>query len=543
MASQAVGKVLSEKLAHPDAIRLSLGRVWCPIKGIDYKEVGENMFVFRFNQESGKKRALEDGPWMFEKDLVVVEDYDPGKRPEDYAFNEVPIWVRIFSLPLGMMNVHAAEVIGNIIGTYVEADVGGNGEAMGRFMRVKIRMNIDKPIMRGIMLDEAFMGTGQKQKRNMNIDGGREEEEEAWCRFEYVFLPDFCYVCGLVGHSDKMCERRIEKGEQAQFGSWFRADMGRRKIYGEEAGGWRGRGRGVGGVKSFGTSKSQDRSGSGSDSLSWRKDTSRSTEGKLVEAEKGEEVTSPVKQTTSVERERGNAKRHLMVDPVGGADVGKEAQEIAHATETCTHAEGTYKSSQAGVEGASGATIGHLEEGGRNLVLTHAEEREAEAGEGVIKAKSSGQKRFKRIARGNGGSGEGPQLQGNIAGHKRPQDSWLGEEEAKRSRMDAAVVMEEAQRERTGLSDREMEKLKWKLGLINMIAWSSEGRSRGVALFWRKEVRLALRSYGRRHIDVDVTEEDRGVWRLTGIYGESEAERKKETWRTMRLLGQQHQWG
>ncbi|KAE8788323.1 LRR receptor-like serine/threonine-protein kinase FLS2 [Hordeum vulgare] len=91
MAAQAVGKVLSEKLAHPDAIRLSLGRVWCPIKGIDCKEVGENLFVFRFNQESGKRRALEDGPWMFEKDLVVVEDYDPRKRPEDYAFNEVPI--------------------------------------------------------------------------------------------------------------------------------------------------------------------------------------------------------------------------------------------------------------------------------------------------------------------------------------------------------------------------------------------------------------------------------------------------------------------
>ncbi|KAE8805897.1 hypothetical protein D1007_18055 [Hordeum vulgare] len=433
MASQAVGKVLSEKLAHPDAIRLSLGRVWCPIKGIDCKDVGENMFVFRFDQESGKRRALEDGPWMFEKDLVVVEDYDPGKRPEDYAFNEVPIWVRIFSLPLGMMNVHAAEVIGNIIGTYVEADVGGNGEAMGRFMRVKIRMNIDKPIMRGIMLDEVSTGTGQKQKRNMNIDGGREEEEGAWCRFEYEFLPDFCYVCGLVGHSDKMCERRMEKGEQAQFGSWLRADMGRRKIYGEEAGGWRGRGRGVGGVKSVGTSKSQDRSGCGSDSLSWRKDSSRSTEGKPVEAEKGEEVTSPVKQTTSVERERGNAKRQLRVDPVGGADVGKEAQAFVQATETCTHAE------------------------------------------------------------------------------------------------------------ETKLSDREMEKFKWRLGLSNMIAWSSEGRSRGVALFWRKEVRLALRSYGRRHIDIDVTEEDRGVWRLTGIYGESEAERKKETWRTMRLLGQQHQ--
>ncbi|KAI5018080.1 hypothetical protein ZWY2020_042968 [Hordeum vulgare] len=402
MAAQAVGKVLSEKLAHPDAIRLSLGRVWCPIKGIDCKEVGENLFVFRFNQESGKRRALEDGPWMFEKDLVVVEDYDPGKRPEDYAFNEVPICVRIFSLPLGMMNVHAAEVIGNIIGSYVEADVGGNGEAMGGFMRVKIRMNIDKPIMRGIMLDEASTGTGQKQKRNMNIDGGREEEEGAWCRFEYEFLPDFCYVCGLVGHSEKMCEMRMGTGEQAQFGCWLRADMGRRKIYVEEAGSWRGRGRGVGGVKPFGSSKSQERSGSGSDTLSWRKDSSRSTEGKQVEAEKGEEVTSPAKQTIPVEGERGKSKRQLMVAQVGGTGVEKEAVQ---AMGPRPHAEVTDKSRQAGVEGVNIATIGHLAEGGMNLIDTQLEGVGAHEGEEVRKAKGSGQKRFKRIARGNGGSG------------------------------------------------------------------------------------------------------------------------------------------
>ncbi|KAE8800157.1 LRR receptor-like serine/threonine-protein kinase FLS2 [Hordeum vulgare] len=257
---------------------------------------------------------------MFEKDLVVVEDYDPGKRPEDYAFNEVPIWVRIFSLPLGMMNVDAAEVIGNIIGSYVEPDVGGNGEAMGRFMRVKIRMNIDKPIMRGVMLDEASLGAGQKHKKNMNIDGGREEEEGAWCRFEYEFLPDFCYACGFVGHSEKVCEMRLEKGEQAQFGGWLRADMGRRKLHGEESGSWRGRGRGAGGVKPFGSSRSQERSGSESDSLSWRKDSSRSTEGKQVETEKGQEVTSPVKQRTRVEREQGNPKREefkVALDHIG----------------------------------------------------------------------------------------------------------------------------------------------------------------------------------------------------------------------------------
>jgi hypothetical protein len=43
------------------------------------------------------------------------------------------------------------------------------------------------------------------------------EDEEGgsfWCPFKYKFLPNFCYVCGLLGHTDKDCDdygRRDEK--------------------------------------------------------------------------------------------------------------------------------------------------------------------------------------------------------------------------------------------------------------------------------------------------------------------------------------------
>lgn len=92
----------------------------------------------------------------------------------------------------------------------------------------------------------------------------------------------------------------------------------------------------------------------------------------------------------------------------------------------------------------------------------------------------------------------------------------------------------------TRLTKKELDRFRWMLGLANMNAWEAEGRSRGVALFWRRGLEVALRSYGRRHVDVDVTEGDSSKWRLTGVYGESEAARKKETWRTLGLLKQHH---
>ncbi|XP_073359856.1 uncharacterized protein [Aegilops tauschii subsp. strangulata] len=95
----------------------------------------------------------------------------------------------------------------------------------------------------------------------------------------------------------------------------------------------------------------------------------------------------------------------------------------------------------------------------------------------------------------------------------------------------------------TKMTAKELERFRWMLGLVHMTGWNSEGRSKGVALFWRRGIDVVMRSYGRRHIDVDVREEDGRLWRMKGVYGESVMERKIEMWHTVRILGQQHQDG
>ena len=64
---QAVGKLLSEKWTRPKIIEQAVGWIWCPVKGIECKDLGENIFLFSFNQASGKRKALNEGPWMLFK--------------------------------------------------------------------------------------------------------------------------------------------------------------------------------------------------------------------------------------------------------------------------------------------------------------------------------------------------------------------------------------------------------------------------------------------------------------------------------------------
>ncbi|KAK1627783.1 hypothetical protein QYE76_002098 [Lolium multiflorum] len=130
-------KVLSEKLASMEGLKQSLGPIWCPIRGIKCSRRGENIFLITLLQQSGKKKALDCGPWMSNNDLVVVEDYDPDKSVEEYLFNSVPVWIRVLKLPLGKMNKATGEMIGEKVGVWLEADVGEDDLASGEFLRIK----------------------------------------------------------------------------------------------------------------------------------------------------------------------------------------------------------------------------------------------------------------------------------------------------------------------------------------------------------------------------------------------------------------------
>ncbi|KAK1686134.1 hypothetical protein QYE76_046982 [Lolium multiflorum] len=98
---KALGKLLSEKPPYIEGIHKSLGRIWCPLKGIKIKEMGDNLFMFTFLQPSGKRKALDEGPWMFDKELMVMQDFDPTKSLEDYEFNDIPIWACSVKLKKG----------------------------------------------------------------------------------------------------------------------------------------------------------------------------------------------------------------------------------------------------------------------------------------------------------------------------------------------------------------------------------------------------------------------------------------------------------
>lgn len=104
-------------------------------------------------------------------------DYDERKTIEEMVFAFIPIWVRVFKLPMGMMNKMTGEAIGRELGKFMEMDREEDGTAVGRFLRIKVRLDIRKPLMHGV-----------------TVVAGKEEGEDKplWCPLVYQFLPVFC---------------------------------------------------------------------------------------------------------------------------------------------------------------------------------------------------------------------------------------------------------------------------------------------------------------------------------------------------------------
>ncbi|RLM59154.1 retrotransposon protein, putative, unclassified [Panicum miliaceum] len=197
LEAHAIGKVLADKLVSEEGLKQTLGRIWCPIKGI---------------LSAGKKRALEEGLWMFGKDLVVMVDFGNSKTIEELDFSFIPIWIRVMKLPLGMMKRATGEAIGDEIGEFMPMDLDDDDTAVGRFIRIKVKLDIRKPLMRGLTVCV------------------REENRPVWCPVEYEYLPDFCYTCGIIGHTDKVCGVKLSRGEVQQYSKKLRCMLERSRL-------------------------------------------------------------------------------------------------------------------------------------------------------------------------------------------------------------------------------------------------------------------------------------------------------------------------
>ena len=171
------------------------------------KKVGDRLFVFQFGDKMEKKRVFVRQPWSFNKSLLVLANFEEHTKLEEVLLQWCPFRVQIHRLPLGLMTEKIGIILGETIGEVEEVDVEEGQMVWGRYLRVRVVINIKKPLKKG---------------SKITIPGG----DTVIAVIKYEKLPDFCYMCGCLDHQENDCDKVVsllnEGGKiRREYGPWM----------------------------------------------------------------------------------------------------------------------------------------------------------------------------------------------------------------------------------------------------------------------------------------------------------------------------------
>jgi hypothetical protein len=197
-----VGKVLAPNTLHISTIAAALRPAWGNPRGLLMNLAGENRFVAEFAAKADKDRVLDGPPWVVGKHAVLLKEFNIDLKPKDMVFNGMKVWARIINLPFGYMHKRwGAKIAGSlgIEGSISVVDCDATGRCWGSFMRVRVEVDVDKPLWRGI--------TVFSQRRNAT----------EWYEVQYEHLPHYCFSCGIVGNSSVECKNQGERDVEGKL--------------------------------------------------------------------------------------------------------------------------------------------------------------------------------------------------------------------------------------------------------------------------------------------------------------------------------------
>ncbi|XP_042972923.1 uncharacterized protein At4g02000-like [Carya illinoinensis] len=167
-------RLLTERYFNRDAFKQTMRWVWRPMKNIKFRDLAEGLMLVEFDEPRDKVRVLHDGPWTFNKQLVLTKEFEGHLQAHEVSMTTADFWVRIHDLPMIACNEYVGKLIGDTLGKVIEVDVDYDDLAWGEYMRVRLALDITKPLLR---------------RKRISLGDHR----EYWVRFTYERLPDFCY--------------------------------------------------------------------------------------------------------------------------------------------------------------------------------------------------------------------------------------------------------------------------------------------------------------------------------------------------------------
>lgn len=176
----------------------TLTSIWRPVKGVFMEATSfPNVFIFKFFHELDIQRVLDDGPWTFNQQVLLVKKLAAVDQLANIKLTELYIWIQVYDLPIGFNSDSILQSIGKYVRKFVASDPKNFQSLWRNFLRIKVAIDVRRPL-----------------RSQMRIK--KSGDEWLWIKFKYERLPSFCFYCGIIGHSDKFCEALFDNPTQRE---------------------------------------------------------------------------------------------------------------------------------------------------------------------------------------------------------------------------------------------------------------------------------------------------------------------------------------
>ncbi|MFQ6623855.1 hypothetical protein Gotur_003658 [Gossypium turneri] len=143
--SWAVGKIIAKEPPNREAMYRVFKSLWYTKEEVDFVALKEWVVIVKFGCLEDRSRILNLMPWL----LFSMLPFEKGKNIDTYEFWMSPFWLRVYSIPLELMDRQMALDVGNALGEIVEIDWKDRYGGWTEFMRLKVKIDVSKPIVVG----------------------------------------------------------------------------------------------------------------------------------------------------------------------------------------------------------------------------------------------------------------------------------------------------------------------------------------------------------------------------------------------------------
>lgn len=221
IAGRIVRKMISLKAVRNSVVYVVLKAAWEGFGTVQMTDLEEGVMAFDFQNEKDRIRVLDMSPWVIHGHCLNLKPTIQNQCFMEVDFSQLSIWVQVHGLSPTMLNEANATSVAATIGKCTDMEQELEMQRRG-YIRMKVEVEVAEPLKPGFWWSN-------------------ERGQEKWADIRYERLSDFCYGCGILGHTAQNCNRDITTSDvnpkQPMYGPWTSCARQRKQATSHQIGG------------------------------------------------------------------------------------------------------------------------------------------------------------------------------------------------------------------------------------------------------------------------------------------------------------------